>query len=111
MSIQMIGKCAFSGILISILILCGCVQMPTEKQSVSDMRPQLTFKIINDNLINARISVDGLDMGIVGDYAEGLAALRVLPGTHVIRVNVEGQVVVDEKFYIGDGVTKSFLVK
>ena len=110
MSIKVIGKWTLPSILLVSLML-GCVQMPTEKQSISDMRPQLTFKFVNDNLRNALISVDGLDMGIVGDYAEGVAALRVLPGTHVIRIKVAGQIIVDEKIYLGDGVTRSILVK
>lgn len=89
----------------------GCTQMPTEKQSISDLRPQIAFKADNEMIRSARVMVDGLDMGAVGDYLEGSAALRILTGTHVLRVVQGNQVLLDEKFYLGDGVSRSFLVK
>jgi hypothetical protein len=92
-------------------LLSGCVQMPTEKQGVSDLRPQLSFKIADENLRAARVMVDGLDMGAVGDYAEGAAVLRVLSGTHVVRVYASGVQILEEKIYVGDGVNRAILVK
>ena len=89
----------------------GCTQMPTEKQGVSDLRPQLSFKITRDEMQAARVLVDGLDMGAVGDYLEGAAALRVLSGTHVIRIDLAGRIVVEDKVYVGDGVNRTILLK
>lgn len=91
--------------------LTACTQMPTEKQSISDIRPQLSFKIPDERMATARVLVDGLDMGTVGDYQEGVAALRVLSGVHIVRIELGGQPLVEEKIYAGDGVNRTILVK
>lgn len=88
----------------------GCVQMPTEKQSVSDMRPQITFKAETEHAQAARVVIDGLVMGSVGEFLEGINAIRVLPGTHSLRVISGSNVLLDEKIYLGDGVNRTFLV-
>lgn len=93
------------------LALAGCTQMPTEKQGISDMRPQISFQAPDERVRNARVTIDGLDMGVVGNYVDGVAALRILPGTHVITVDLGGQVILHEKFYVGDGVNRSFVAK
>lgn len=93
------------------LALGACTQMPTEKQSISDMRPQISFKAPDERVRSARVFIDGLDMGSVGNYVEGSSALRVLPGTHVLMVSLEGQVLLEEKFYVGDGVSRTFVVR
>lgn len=94
-----------------VLFLSGCTQMPTEKQGISDLRPQISFQAPDERVRNARVTIDGLDMGVVGSYVEGIAALRILPGTHLITVDIGGQVILHEKFYIGDGVSRSFVAK
>ena len=100
-----------AGVLIGSLFLGGCVQMPTEKQSISDMRPQISFKAEGARAQGSRILVDGLDMGMVSDFIEGKAAVRVLPGTHIISVTSGGSVLLEEKVYLGDGVSRTFIVK
>jgi hypothetical protein len=91
--------------------LPGCTQLPTEKQSVSDLRPQIAFKVADVTRHSARIVINGLDMGLVGSYLEGTAALRILPGTHQLRVLMGSSVLLDEKFYVGEGVNRSFTVQ
>lgn len=91
--------------------LAACVSYPTEKSSVADTRPHLAFRLVNGGDANARIFVDGLDMGRADDFAEGKAALRVLPGTHQLTVRSGGQIVVSEQFYVADGVSRTFDVK
>lgn len=100
-----------AGGLLGALIVGGCTQMPTEKQSISDMRPQISFKAADDRARSARVIVDGLDMGVVGDYVEGSTSLRVLSGTHSLRVIMGNQIALDEKFYVGDGTNRTFIVK
>jgi hypothetical protein len=97
--------------LAGVLLLAGCTQMPTEKQGISDLRPQISFQAPDERVRNARVTIDGLDMGVVGSYVEGTAALRILPGTHLITVDIGGQVILHEKFYVGDGVSRSFVAK
>ena len=94
----------------SVLALGACTQLPTEKQSVSDMRSSISFKAVDDRNKGATVMVDGLNMGLVGNYIEGVAALRILPGTHLLIVVVGSQVIFEEKFYIGDGVSRAFVV-
>ena len=90
--------------------LGACVQFPTEKQSVADIRPQISFTA-EPRAEGARVLVDGLDMGRVDDYLEGKAALRLLPGNHQLRVVLGSEVVLEEKVYLGDGVARAFSVK
>lgn len=91
--------------------LSACTQMPTEKQSISDMRPQISFKATDDRVHSAKVILDGLDMGPVGSYLEGAVSLRILSGTHVLSVASGDQIIFQEKFYAGDGVNRTFILK
>lgn len=90
--------------------MAGCVQMPTEKQGVSDLRPQISF-VAAESLFDAVVYVDNVEVGRVGDFRDGTAALRILPGTHTVRVVAGDRVLLDERFYIGDGVNRAFRVQ
>lgn len=92
-------------------LLPGCTQMPTEKQGVSDLRPQIAFKAADPSRHSARVVVNGLDMGSVGSYLDGSTALRILPGTHQLRIVQGSDVLLDEKFYLGEGVNRSFTIQ
>jgi hypothetical protein len=91
--------------------IIGCTQMPTEKQSVSDMRPQISFKTTDTQKHSARVFVDGLDMGSLGTYLDGVSALRIVSGTHQVRVMNGTQILLEEKFYAGDGVNRTFIIQ
>ncbi|MGE5864607.1 MAG: hypothetical protein ACM32J_05870 [Rhizobacter sp.] len=93
--------------------LCGLTAcaLPTESASVVDMRPQVTFKVESTALDEARVLIDGLDSGRLGDFKVGQAALRVLPGNHVVKVQMGDRVVHEERVYLGDGVSRTLLVK
>ena len=94
-----------------LVLLLGCTQMPTEKQSVSDMRPQISFKASDSQRHSARVVIDGLDMGSVGSYLDGSASLRIVSGTHQLRIMQGTQLLLEEKFYAGDGVNRNFIVQ
>lgn len=104
-----LALCSALAAAVALPLLQGCTQMPTEKQGVADLRPQISFKAETQRH-SARIVIDGLDMGALGAYLDGTAALRLLPGTHQVRVVQGTQVLLDEKFYAGEGVNRSFLV-
>jgi hypothetical protein len=108
---KVIAAIAMAAVFVGGLVVSGCTAMPTEKQSVSDMRPQISFKADGNPAQGARVIVDGLDMGPVSDYLDGQAALRVLSGTHTISVIAGSSVLLEEKTYLGDGVSRSFIVK
>ena len=98
---------------VAISALAACVQLPTEKQSVADLRPQISFKFnaANPMTQSSRVILDGQDMGSVQDFTDGVSALKVLPGTHQLRVMNGSMILLEERFYVADGVNKSFVVK
>lgn len=91
----------------------ACVQYPTEKQQVVDQRPQLSFVVdtTNNTVMTASVFVDGLEVGAVASFVQGQAALRVLPGTHAVRVQAGNVVLLDQRIYLADGVSQALLVK
>jgi len=111
---MMLAKKMISLVLFSAsFLLVACVQLPTEKQSVSDLRPQISFQFVatDQGVSNSRILVNGLEMGLVKDFPEGVRSLKVLSGTHQLKVINGAQVLLEERFYVGDGVNKTFVVK
>jgi len=96
---------------LALATLAACVSYPTEKSGVADTRPHIAFRVADGADANARVLVDGLDMGRAADFAEGKAALRVLPGTHQLTVRAGDRTLVSEKFYVADGVSRTFDVK
>jgi hypothetical protein len=95
----------------SVFIISACTQWPTEKQSISDLRPGISFKAQNTTLLEGRVLLDGLDMGQAGNYQEGVAMMRVLPGPHMLNVTFNGQVLINEKIFTSDGVNQTFLLQ
>lgn len=100
-------------IAVCIVVLTGCVQYPTERQSVVDLRPQISFRFdpTDARMTDARVLVDGLDSGRLSDFADGTGSLRVLSGTHIVRVVSGSNLLLEERAYLGDGVARPFIVK
>ena len=111
----MLTRHFFSGSVLAcaLLSLTACVQYPTERQSVVDLRPQISFRFDSGDarLNDARVFVDGLEAGRVGDFIDGKGALRVLSGTHAVRVISGSDVLLEERAYLGAGVARPFNVK
>ncbi len=111
----MVNKKFVTASLLAVVLttLVGCVQYPTEKQSVVDLRPQISFQFdpTDVRLTEARVLVNGQDSGRIGDFVDGKGSLRVLSGTHSIQVVNGSQVLLSERTYIGDGVTRPFIIK
>ena len=95
------------------LVAVGCTQFPTEKQGTVDLRPQISFKVSNPDSpsLDAHVYVNGLDGGLVRDYLEGRAALRVLNGTNRIKVARGDRVFFDANVFAGDRVSKSLILE
>lgn len=102
--------------LIAVVLLLGfltaCIQLPSQKQEVADLRPQFSFAFAdpNDDPALYRVFVDGLDVGVASNYVAGNNALKVLSGTHVVKVESKGRTVVEERVYLGDGAIRTILV-
>jgi hypothetical protein len=95
------------------LATTGCtIQYPSEKQEVADLRPSFSFALAdpNDDPTQYRILIDGLDMGSASNYVAGKNALKVLSGTHIVKVEAKGRAVVEERVYLGDGATRTILI-
>ncbi|HEX4511246.1 MAG TPA: hypothetical protein VH328_14245 [Burkholderiaceae bacterium] len=95
------------------MTITACVQYPTETRNVVDQRPLVSFRFdaADTHRADARVLVDGLDAGRVGDYAEGRGALRVLSGNHAIRVVDGDRVLLEERAYLGNGVSRTFALQ
>ena len=95
------------------LLLTACVQYPTESHSVVDQRPQVMFRVAEGFMPapSARVLVDEQDAGPLNRFIDGRAALRVTSGTHTIRVTDGARTLMNENVYLGDGVSRSFLLK
>ncbi len=102
---------AITGMAITASLLSACTQMPTEKQGVADMRPQIAFRYERPEMAPAQVSVNGINMGSVATYRDSVASLKLVPGTHHLQVTLAGTLVLDERFYIADGVNKTFVLK
>lgn len=97
---------------LALVLLGACIQLPTEKQEVADLRPQISFSFADpaDEPGAYQVFVDGLDMGKAEAYVAGRNALKVLSGTHLIRIDRDGRSVLQQQVYLGDGATKTFLL-
>jgi hypothetical protein len=49
-------------------------------------------------------------MGTASSFSAGKNALRVLPGTHILKVENRGRVVLQERVFLGDGATRTILI-
>jgi hypothetical protein len=106
-------KSIYKLIFIALLVNVGissCTQWPTEKQSISDLRPGISFKAQYAELLDGRVILDNLDMGSARDYQEGYAMMRILPGPHLLVISLNGQKIFEEKIYASDGVNQTFLI-
>ena len=92
-------------VILSLFVLTGCVNTPTEMVQVKDDRPFIMFAAAQPGDV---VMLDGIDMGAASDYSAGKVGMRIEPGTHVIQVKRSGAVVLSEKFYVADGVSKTF---
>ncbi|MGV1045451.1 hypothetical protein [Limnohabitans sp.] len=96
---------------IAVTMLTACTQLPTEKQGVADMRPQIAFRYERPEMAQALVSVNGINMGSVASYRDSVASLKLVPGTHHLQVTLSGTLLLDERFYIADGVNKTFVLR
>lgn len=101
-------------ILFALMVVIGLTacQMPSEEVISGDNSAGLSFNLVStDNSVTYDVFVDGLAMGKARDFLAGKAILKVLPGSHVIRVERNGQVVLEEKHYVAAGANKVLVVR
>ncbi|MGI9279637.1 MAG: hypothetical protein ACR2PX_08395 [Endozoicomonas sp.] len=98
---------ALMAVFCSILMLSGCVNTPTEMAGVKDDRPYIMFSGVTSTDM---IRLDGIQMGKASDYIQDKSGMRIEPGTHRIEVLREGEIVLEQKFYLSRGSSKTFSV-
>lgn len=98
------------GVLMLVVFLGAC-QLPSEHVVISDSSAGLSFRVPADSDAAYEVYVDGLLMGKARDFREGEAILKVLPGSHVVKIVSNGQVVMEDKVYVASGANKVLVVK
>lgn len=100
-----------SALALSSLLFMACSQIPTDKQSAVDLRPQISFRPVSENTLNGRVYVDGLDVGAVNEFLENESALKVIPGKHVITIVSHDRTVYQETIYVGHGISRTIIIQ
>lgn len=95
----------------TLLGLAGMTQLPADLLGGLDLRPQLFFDVRSPRAQSAVVLLDDLDVGRAGTYIEGATALQVTAGLHHLKVDADGLIILDERFYIDDGVQRTFVVR
>ena len=107
-TIRNAGKCFVATLLV---LLVSCTQLPTEKKEVPDTRPSITFSAPPDmDAAKYSVFVDNLDMGLLSNFLTKPSALKVLPGSHLLRIENSGKTVLEESVYLGEGAVRSIQV-
>lgn len=109
-TVSILRSAAALASLFSLLALSACGEMPAQSQGIADTRPQISFKASTERVLGAKVIVDGRDMGRVGSFLEGDATLRVAPGTHMLIVASNNQLIYQQTFYAGSGGGRIFTV-
>lgn len=93
------------------LWLSAC-QMPSESVVVGESTAGVSFKLVESgNTASYEVYIDGLLMGNVADFLAGKAILKIVPGSHIIRVTNRGETVLEEKVYVAAGANKVMVVR
>lgn len=93
------------------LWLTAC-QLPSEHVVIGENTAGISFKLTNpDRGKNYQVYVDGLLMGNASDFMEGKALLKILPGSHIIKLMHNNKIVFQEKLYVASGANKTMVVK
>jgi hypothetical protein len=76
--------------------LCSCTMPNTSVRTIDD-RPTLAFIGAPEGAV---VFVDGLNMGVAGQYDGEPKVLIVEPGTHVVRVTLGNDVVYEQRVFV-----------
>lgn len=77
-------------------VLCSCSMPNTSVRTVDD-RPTLLFKGAPENAV---LFVDGLNMGSANEYNGEPKTLTVEPGTHVVRITINQNVIFEQRVFV-----------
>jgi hypothetical protein len=97
---------------LAVALLYGCVDAkPIETSTVVDERPVLMFNFESPIPVEpVKIYINKLYMGDAQKYQKGQLGLKVIPGTQIIRLELNGSTILEQKIYLGRGLTKIITV-
>lgn len=88
------------------LVLAACSRMPTHNTETVDDRPGLAFDMNKSAASQYEVTVDGVSYGAVSQYLDGENFLKLVDGTHRVKIIKGGTVYFDQKVYLGAGVNR-----
>ena len=98
----------FVTLLLAGTLLAACaLKDPVTRTDVVDERPQL---IVANAGEGAQLIVNGVNLGDAAQYNGNPGALRLTSGTHVVEIQLGGQIVHREKVFLSDAATKTISV-
>jgi hypothetical protein len=85
----------------------------TDAAVAADPRAQIVFRFgdFNEERTAARVLVDGVDVGALGDFADRRTPLRLDAGTHRIRVTFFDRVLLDQSVNVANGERRALMVR
>jgi hypothetical protein len=89
-------KLLILGLIVITYVLCSCSMPSTSVRTVDD-RPTLAFKGAPENAV---LFVDGHSMGAANQYNAEPKTLTVEPGTHVVRVTINQDVIFEQRVFV-----------
>jgi hypothetical protein len=94
--------------LLSVFLFLGCsITTPSTMVRTMDDRPTLAIKGASEI---AMLYVDGLSMGLANQYNGEPNTLAIEPGTHLVRVVVNNNVIYEQKVFV-EGSLKTITVR
>ena len=90
-------------------LMYGCVPTtPTQTSSITDDRPVLMFNFEDQKPTGpVKVYIDGLYMGDALDFQQGELGLKIIAGTHIVKIEHQGNTLLEKKVYVGRGSTKT----
>lgn len=107
---KIVSMLLMAATLAGVLALGACSPLPTQSQGPADRRPQISFKATTERVLQAKIILDGIDMGQVGSYLEGDTSLRMDTGAHMLIVASDHRLIYQQSFNAGYGYSRVFTV-
>lgn len=96
------------GAALLILSATACVtRTPTETVKTVDDRPVITFNFEGAAPTSeVKIFIDNLYMGDATQLRKSKQGLKVIAGTHMLKLEYQGNTLIEKKIYLGAGTQK-----
>jgi hypothetical protein len=99
-------------VLLSIFLITGCSgSLSTRTSSVVDDRPFIMFNFegsIPDSPVI--VFINGLRMGVAQDFPEGKKGLKIISGSHILKLQYLDQNILEKKIYLGNGLSRTISI-